>query len=134
MDNLIKNFENKHLSKIKESRDTADFNYDFRVGDSVRVKYKISEANNTRLQAFVGVIISTTKNNSSYSATFTVRKISDSIGVERKFVLYSPLIASIEIIKKGIVRRAKLYYLRNLTGKAARIKEKLDFTSKKTNS
>jgi large subunit ribosomal protein L19 len=72
-------------------------------------------------------VIAKTKSISNYAATFTVRKISSGIGVERKFPIYSPLLAGIEILKQGVVRRAKLYYLRSLTGKASRIKEKLDF-------
>jgi large subunit ribosomal protein L19 len=75
------------------------------------------------------VVIARTKDESNYSATFTVRKVSSDIGVERKFLLYSPLLAGVDVVKRGVVRRAKLYYLRNLTGKASRIKEKLDFVT-----
>jgi large subunit ribosomal protein L19 len=128
MSNLIQQFESKQLEKLALTRnESKDFNLKFNVGDTVTVKYKISEGENTRLQAFMGVVIARSKSLSNYSATFTVRKVSYSIGVERKFTLSSPLISSIEIMKKGVVRRAKLYYLRELTGKAARIKEKLDF-------
>ncbi len=130
MGNLIQEFETKQLEKIKATRDESkDFDLNFKVGDSVVVKYKISEGGNTRLQAFIGVVIARSKSLSNYSATFTVRKISAGIGVERKFTFYSPLISSIQVTKKGVVRRAKLYYLRDLTGKAARIKEKLDFAN-----
>ena len=125
MTNFILNFAKEQVAKIKESR-----GFDlprFKVGDSVSVKYKISEGENTRIQAFNGVVIARTKDESNYNATFTVRKISSGVGVERKFPFYSPLLAGVEVTKRGVIRRAKLYYLRNLTGKASRIKEKLDF-------
>lgn len=131
MVNIIENFKKGQLEKIRSTRSEADFDLSFRVGDTVRVKYKISEGDNTRLQAFVGVVIAKGKNLSNYCSTFTVRKISDGVGVERKFNTYSPLISSIELVKKGIIRRAKLYYLRDLTGKATRIREKLDFSESK---
>ncbi len=128
MVNHILEFEQGQAKKINEARGGLEkFVPNFKVGDSVRVKYKITEGTTTRLQAFVGIVIARSKSFSHYSATFTVRKISDGIGVERKFALYSPLVASIELVKQGVVRRAKLYYIRNLTGKASRIKEKLDF-------
>jgi large subunit ribosomal protein L19 len=125
MKNIILEFNKSQVNKIKESSGFKIPN--FKVGDTVSVKYKITEGDNTRIQAFNGVVIARTKSNDNYNATFTVRKISSGIGVERKFNLYSPLIAGIEILKQGDVRRAKLYYLRNLTGKASRIKEKFDF-------
>lgn len=130
MKNFLVDFAKEQVEKIKESRSFELPN--FKVGDTVSVKYKITEGANTRIQAFNGVVIAKSKKASHYAATFTVRKISSGIGVERKFPLYSPLIAGIEIMKQGIVRRAKLYYLRELTGKAARIKEKLDFTDSKS--
>ena len=125
MKNIILEFNKSQVNKIKESSGFKIPN--FKVGDTVSIKYKITEGDNTRIQAFNGVVIARTKSNDNYNATFTVRKISSGIGVERKFNLYSPLIAGIEILKQGDVRRAKLYYLRNLTGKASRIKEKFDF-------
>ncbi len=125
MKNIILEFNKSQVDKIKESSGFKIPN--FKVGDTISVKYKITEGDNTRIQAFNGVVIARTKSNDNYNATFTVRKISSGIGVERKFNLYSPLIAGIEILKQGAVRRAKLYYLRNLTGKASRIKEKFDF-------
>ena len=128
MKNFIADFAKGQVEKIKESRSFEVPN--FKVGDSVSVKYKITEGATTRIQAFNGVVIARSKDTSNYAATFTVRKISSGVGVERKFPIYSPLIAGIEVTKQGIVRRAKLYYLRQLTGKAARIKEKLDFDSK----
>ncbi|MBU2631603.1 MAG: 50S ribosomal protein L19 [Proteobacteria bacterium] len=95
---------------------------DFTSGDTVKVHVKIKEGEKERIQVFEGVVIKKTKGYSS--ARFTVRKISGGIGVERIFPLYSPIIDTIEVVTKGRVRRSKLYYLRNLRGKAARIKEK----------
>ncbi len=125
MKNIILEFNKAQVEKIKESSGFKIPN--FKVGDTLSVKYKITEGDSTRIQAFNGVVIARTKSNDNYNATFTVRKISSGIGVERKYNLYSPLISGIEILKQGDVRRAKLYYLRNLTGKASRIKEKFDF-------
>ncbi len=122
---IIQDFENTQAKKSVEARKEAFPK--FKVGDTVSVKYKITEGATTRLQAFQGVVIAKTKSDDNYNATFTVRKISSGIGVERKFVAHSPLVSSIEVMKKGVVRRAKLYYLRELTGKASRIKERLDF-------
>lgn len=128
MTNLIEQFAADQANKINESRGGLDkFVPVFKVGDTVKVKYKITEGATTRVQAFIGVVIAQSKSFSNYNATFTVRKISSGVGVERKFTLYSPLIAGIELVKQGVVRRAKLYYLRNLTGKSSRIREKLDF-------
>lgn len=93
---------------------------DFRVGDTVRVHAKIIEGDKERIQVFEGVVIS--RANSGNRATFTVRKISYGVGVERIFPVHSPRIDRIEVIIRGQVRRAKLYYLRELSGKAARIK------------
>ncbi|OGR12398.1 MAG: 50S ribosomal protein L19 [Desulfobacterales bacterium RIFOXYA12_FULL_46_15] len=95
---------------------------DFNSGDTINVHVKISEGEKERIQVFQGVVIKKTGGFSS--ARFTVRKISSGVGVERIFPLYSPSIDKIEVITKGKVRRSKLYYLRNLRGKAARIKEK----------
>ena len=95
----------------------------FAPGDTVIVQVKVKEGDRQRLQAFEGVVIA--KRNRGLNSAFTVRKISSGEGVERTFQLYSPLIASIEVKRRGDVRRAKLYYLRNLSGKKARIKEKL---------
>ena len=95
---------------------------EFRPGDTVKVHARIKEGQKERIQIFQGVVIR--KRNGNTGATFTVRKISYSIGVERIFPLHSPHIAKIEIISRGKVRRARLYYLRKLRGKAARIKEK----------
>ena len=94
----------------------------FRPGDTVKVHVKITEGEKERIQAFQGVVISKRKGRTN--ATFTVRKVSYGIGVERIFPMHSPVIDRIEIVTKGRVRRAKIYYLRKLRGKAARIKEK----------
>ena len=94
---------------------------EFRVGDTVRVFVKVVEGSRERLQAFEGVVIA--KRNGSSRETFTVRRVSYGIGVERTFPIHSPRVDSIKIIRRGHVRRAKLYYLRNLQGKAAKIKE-----------
>jgi large subunit ribosomal protein L19 len=100
----------------------------FKAGDTVTVHYRIKEGNKERIQQFQGVVIQ--RRNAAMSATFTVRKMSSSIGVERIFPLYSPFIEKIEVNKSGKVRRARLFYLRKLTGKAARIKEKRYVSSK----
>ena len=94
---------------------------DFRVGDTVRVYVKVGEGSRERLQAFEGTVMA--KRNGSIRETFTVRRVSYGIGVERTFPLHSPRVDRIEIIRRGKVRRAKLYYLRGLSGKAAKIKE-----------
>ena len=93
----------------------------FRSGDTVRVHVKVIEGTRERIQLFEGVVIK--KRGSGISETFTVRKISYGVGVERAFPLHSPKIANLEVVRRGKVRRAKLYYLRALRGKAARIKE-----------
>ena len=97
---------------------------DFRPGDSVKVHVKVVEGNRSRVQVFAGVVISRT--GSGIGASFTVRKVSFGTGVERTFPLHSPIIDKIEVERHGDVRRAKLYYLRGLRGKAAKIKEKRD--------
>ncbi|WP_425480016.1 50S ribosomal protein L19 [Thermovibrio guaymasensis] len=102
---------------------------DFRVGDTVRVHVKVKEGDKERVQAFEGVVIR--KRGSGTDATFTVRKVSYGIGIERTFPLYAPVVEKIEVLKRGIVRRARLYYLRERKGKAARIKEKKEWMTKK---
>lgn len=94
----------------------------FEIGDTVKVHYKIVESGKERIQAYEGLVIAI--NNKSYGKTFTVRRISYDVGVERIFPLHSPRIARIELVRKGKVRRAKLYYVRDKSGKAGRIKEK----------
>ena len=95
---------------------------EFKPGDTVRVYVKIREGDKERLQAFEGVVIA--RKHGGVSATFTVRKISFGQGVERIFPVYSPVIDRVELVRRGVVRRSKLYYLRKLRGKAARIREK----------
>lgn len=95
----------------------------FRAGDTVIVQVKVKEGNRERLQAFEGLVIA--KRNRGLNSSFTVRKVSHGEGIERVFQLYSPLIASVDVKRHGDVRRAKLYYLRNLEGRKAKIKEKI---------
>lgn len=95
---------------------------DFRAGDTLKVHVKVVEGTRERIQVFEGVVIK--RQGGGISETFTVRKISYGVGVERTFPVHSPRIAEIEVSRRGMVRRAKLYYLRNLRGKAARIKER----------
>ena len=97
---------------------------DFKAGDTVRVGYKVTEGTRSRVQAYEGIVIGR-KGGATIAATFTVRKISFGEGVERVFPTYSPMIAEIAVKRRGAVRRAKLYYMRDLRGKAARIREKI---------
>ena len=114
MSNIIEQLEAEQLTKdIPE----------FAPGDTVVVQVKVKEGNRERLQAFEGVVIA--KRNRGLNSAFTVRKISHGEGVERVFQTHSPMIGEITVKRRGDVRRAKLYYLRDLTGKAARIKEKI---------
>lgn len=115
MANIIKQLEAEQMA----GKDLPIFS----PGDTVVVQVKVSEGNRERLQAFEGVVIA--KRNRGLNSAFTVRKISYGEGVERTFQTYSPLTASIQVKRRGSVKRAKLYYLRALTGRAARIKEKL---------
>lgn len=118
--NLLQKIENDTLKKLSEGKRLDKFSQ----GDTVRVQVRIIEGNNERIQAFEGVVIAI--RNAGQRSAFTVRKISHGEGVERVFPLYSPRVDSVELVRKGEVRRAKLYYLRGLTGKAARITEKKD--------
>ena len=95
----------------------------FSVGDTVKVSVKVIEGTKERIQAFEGIVIA--KRNGGIRETFTVRRISYGVGVERTFPVHSPKVAKIDVLKRGKVRRAKLYYLRNLTGKAAKVEEVL---------
>ena len=124
--NLIQELEKEQLDKLRESKQIPDF----APGDTVRVNVKISEGTRERVQAYEGVVIG--RSGSGINESFTVRKISYGEGVERVFPVYSPTIESISVVKKGKVRRAKLYYLRDRRGKAARIVEKIE-VKKKTN-
>ncbi len=114
MSNIIKELEAEQMGKELP---------EFGPGDTVIVQVKVKEGNRERLQAFEGVVIA--KRNRGLNSAFTVRKTSHGVGVERVFQTYSPQVSEIVVKRRGAVRRAKLYYLRELTGKAARIKEKL---------
>lgn len=122
MTDLLGSFNAREVERLRGDRDFPDC----RAGDSVRVSYRIAEGDSSRVQIFDGVVIAKQKQKKDLDSTITVRKISQNIGVERKFMLHSPLVEKIEITKKGIVRRGKLYYLRNLKGKSARVKEKIE--------
>ena len=116
--NLIAQLENEEIARLGKTVPV------FAPGDTVVVQVKVKEGTRERLQAFEGVVIAKRKG-SSLNASFIVRKVSAGEGVERTFQTYSPMIASIEVKRRGDVRRAKLYYLRDRSGKSARIKEKL---------
>ena len=115
--------KNKIIEKI-ETEQMGKKLPEFGPGDTVVVQVKIKEGDRERLQAFEGVVIG--KRNRGLNSSFTVRKISHGVGVERTFQTFSPLVASVKLKRRGDVRQAKLYYLRELTGRAARITEKLD--------
>ena len=115
--NLIQTIEQEEIKRLKKNVP------DFEPGDTVIVSVNVVEGERKRVQAFEGMVIA--KRNRGLNSSFIVRKISSGEGVERTFQTYSPAVASIEVKRKGEVRRAKLYYLRGLTGKAARIREKL---------
>ena len=115
--NLLQQLENEEITRLGQKIP------DFAAGDTVVVSVKVVEGERKRVQAFEGVVLS--RRNRGLNSNFIVRKISSGEGVERTFQTYSPLIASIEVKRRGDVGRSKLYYLRKLTGKAARIKEKL---------
>jgi len=118
--NLIQQLEAEAIEQAKATRDIPEF----RPGDTVRVGVRVVEGERTRVQNYEGVCIA--RANKGMGSSFTVRKISFGEGVERVFPLYSPSIDSIEVVRRGAVRRAKLYYLRGRTGKAARITERRD--------
>lgn len=122
--NLLQQIEKEYLEKLTQGKTLPTF----QAGDTLRVNVKVIEGNRERVQAFEGVCIA--KKNAGINSSFTVRKISYGEGVERVFPLYSPRIASLEVVRRGKVRRAKLYYLRERTGKAARIAEKTSFKPK----
>ena len=115
--NILQQFEAEQISNLN-SKPIPDF----AAGDTVRVNVRITEGTNERIQAFEGVCIARTSR--GIASSFLVRKISHGEGVEREFPLYSPLVDSIELVRRGVVRRAKLYYMRELRGKAARIRER----------
>ena len=115
--NLIQQLEQEEIARLNKTLP------EFAPGDTVVVQVKVKEGNRERLQAYEGVVIA--KRNAGLNSSFIVRKISAGTGVERTFQTYSPLVASVEVKRRGDVRRAKLYYLRDRSGKSARIKEKL---------
>ncbi|MBA2613393.1 MAG: 50S ribosomal protein L19 [Bacteroidetes bacterium] len=111
------------LDYVKKTLTNEVKHPNFKAGDTITVSYKIKEGEKERIQQFNGVVIQ--RKNEAATASFTVRKISNGVGVERIFPIASPFIDKIEVNKVGIVRRAKLFYIRDLTGKAARIREKI---------
>ncbi len=113
--NLLQYAENQLVSKAKHPA--------FKAGDTVTVHYKIKEGDKERIQMYTGVVLQ--RRGHDHVASFTVRKMSNAIGVERIFPLHSPFIERIEVKKKGVVRRARIFYIRKLTGKKARIQEKI---------
>ena len=119
MSTIIQSLEKEQLQRRPQ----------FTAGDRVRVHFQVIEGNRTRTQVFEGVVIK--RQGSGVRETFTVRKVSFQVGVERTFPVHSPSLESIEVVTRGDVRRAKLYYLRNLRGKKAKIKEKRDFVPAK---
>ena len=118
--NLIQQLEQEEIARVSEGKTIPEF----APGDTVVVQVKVKEGSRERLQAYEGVVIA--KRNRGLNSNFIVRKISSGEGVERTFQTYSPLVASIELKRRGDVRRAKLYYVRERSGKSARIKEKLE--------
>ncbi len=128
MSNKVEQFEKKQIEKMTINKEIPDF----KAGDTVRVDVRIIDGANERIQKYEGVVIAV--RNRGLTSSFMVRKVSGGHGVERRFMTYSPLVSKVTVVKRGVVRRAKLFYLRNLKGKAARIPEKLFFNSKKNNA
>lgn len=120
MSNIIKQIEQEEMARLTQAKEIPDF----RTGDTLRVHCRITEGAKTRIQAFEGVCLG--RQGAGYNEMFIVRKISSGEGVERGFPLYSPLVEKIEVVRKGRVRRAKIYYLRERSGKSARITERKD--------
>lgn len=116
--NILEKFDQAQMEKLSANKLIPEF----APGDTVKVNVRIIEGANERLQTFEGVVIA--RRNAGVGSSFVVRKISHGEGVERKFMIYSPIVHSISVVRRGVVRRAKLYYLRNLKGKAARIRER----------
>ena len=126
--NLIQELEKEQIEALTSEKNIPDF----RPGDTLRVGVRVVEGERTRIQNFEGVCIA--RSNKGVGSSFTVRKVSFGEGVERVFPLYSPNVDSITVVRKGAVRRAKLYYLRGRTGKAARIAERVDKRPAKTDA
>ena len=116
--NIVQQIGQEEIARVTENKSIPDF----RPGDTVRVNYRVVEGERERIQAYEGVCIA--RRNAGVASSFTVRKIASGEGVERVFPLYSPNVDSIEVIRQGRVRRAKLYYLRGRRGRSARIKER----------
>lgn len=116
--NILQQYEAEQIARLTADRSVPDF----RAGDTVCVSLRVKEGERVRLQAFEGVVIA--RSNKGLNSNFTVRKISNGEGVERVFPLYAPTIAEIKVVRRGKVRRAKLYYLRGRSGKSARIAER----------
>jgi large subunit ribosomal protein L19 len=123
--NIIEKLEAEQIAKLTENKEVPTFG----AGDTLRVDVKVREGERERIQAFEGVCIA--RSNKGINSNFTVRKLSYGEGVERVFPLYGPVVDAITVVRRGKVRRAKLYYLRGRTGKAARIAEKKDFNKGK---
>ena len=123
--NIIKDIESEQVLEIIKKREVPDF----KSGDTVKVNVFVTEGNKERIQAFEGICIA--RSNRGFNSTFTIRKISHGEGVERVFPIYSPMLESIKLVRRGKVRRSKLYYLRQRSGKSARIAEKKDIIKKK---
>jgi len=124
---IIRQIEAEQAAKIEEKRKLPEF----QPGDTVRVNVRVTEGSRTRVQAYEGVCIA--RSGSGFQESFTVRKISYGEGVERVFPIYSPLVEGVEVVRRGKVRRAKLYYLRDRRGKSARIVENSGVRAKKLN-
>ena len=122
--NLLDKFEAIQIAEVTKVRTLPNF----KPGDTVKVHAKVVEGSNERTQIFEGVVIR--RKNRGLSSTFAVKKISNGEAVERLFMLHSPRVEKVEVVKRGVVRRAKLYYMRTLQGKAARIKENMDHYNK----
>ncbi|PKR88620.1 50S ribosomal protein L19 [Pleomorphomonas diazotrophica] len=127
MSKIIQELEAEQMAVVKAQRELPEFS----PGDTVRVNVKVTEGSRTRVQAYEGVCIA--RKGGGLNESFTVRKISYGEGVERVFPMYSPMIDSLEVVRRGKVRRAKLYYLRDLRGKAARIFEANNARARKLN-
>ncbi len=123
MSSVIKQYEKDQIGKLTENKEVPEF----RAGDSVRVSVRVIDGATERLQSYEGVVIA--KRNKGLTSSFVVRKVSHGEGVERRFLTYSPIVAKIDVVKRGVVRRSKLFYLRDLSGKAARIKERKTYNS-----
>ena len=123
--NIIRDIEAEQISEILKKREVPEF----KAGDTLKVNVFVTEGNKERIQAFEGVCIA--RSNRGFNSTFTIRKISHGEGVERVFPLYSPMLESINLVRRGKVRRSKLYYLRQRSGKSARIAEKKVIIKKK---